>query len=195
MEEVQTTSVFLMDAAPPPLSNVMIDLETWGKWSGCAIRSIGAVEFDPYSDKIGQTFYANILDETCVRAGLVKDASTVEWWSKQAAQAQKVFDQSPVSLDTAIVDFKRWWRAVRGVFPWSQGANFDQPILEAAMRAVGEEAPWKFWDSRCTRTAYDMGGLNPRTIRREGTHHNALDDAVHQARCVQAAYRNRGRKW
>jgi len=37
--------------------HVMFDLETWGTTPGSALRSIGAVEFDPMGKDIGRTFY------------------------------------------------------------------------------------------------------------------------------------------
>lgn len=191
MQNETTTSAFLMDG-PPPLGNVMLDLETWGTVPGSALRSIGAVEFDPHTDQIGETFYANIQDESCRAAGLVFDARTVRWWGEQSQRAQDALlaDQKP--LAQVAEEFHAWFRRVRGIFVWSQGANFDQPLWEAACRAVGiHRTPWKFTDSRCTRTAYDMGQFNPYVCKRNGTHHNALDDAIHQARMVQAAYRNR----
>lgn len=188
---MEKTSVFLMDG-PPPLANVMLDLETWGTTPGSAFRSIGACEFDPHTDQIGETFYANISDQSCEEAGLTKDAGTVAWWRRQTQQAQDslLLDQRP--LAEVASDFHQWFRKVRGIFVWSQGANFDQPLWEVAVVKVGLRAPWKFTHSRCTRTAYDMGGLGYDMMpRRSGTHHNALDDAVHQSKCVQAAYRRR----
>jgi DNA polymerase III epsilon subunit-like protein len=38
------------------LGHVMLDLETMGKRAGCAIVSIGAVEFDINTGEIGRTF-------------------------------------------------------------------------------------------------------------------------------------------
>lgn len=183
------TTIFLMDAAPA-MSNVQLDLETFGTKPGSVIRSIGACEFDPHGEGIGETFYANICDKSCEAVGLVKDADTVSWWSKQTKQAQDslTFDQRP--LEDVVKDFHIWFRKVRGIFVWSQGANFDQPLWEAAACAVGQTVPWKFWNSRCTRTAYDIGSFDPRSIRRSGVAHNALNDAIHQSHCVQAAYRN-----
>jgi hypothetical protein len=182
--------VFLMDG-PPPLANVMLDLETWGTAPGSALRSIGACEFDPHTDQIGEKFYANIADESCVEVGLIKDASTVAWWGRQTKQAQDSLLVDQKHLREVADNFHQWFRKVRGVFVWSQGANFDQPLWEAAVRPLGMRTPWKFTDSRCTRTAYDMGGFNPYVMKRAGTHHNALDDAIHQAKCVQGAYRKR----
>ena len=49
--------------------------------------------------------------------------------------------------------------------------------------AAGGKAPWTFWQERDLRT---LKGLSPDLrIERSGTHHNALDDALHQARLVQ----------
>jgi hypothetical protein len=179
--------VYITDAAMPN-PNVMLDLETWGTRPGSAIRSIGAVCFDPYSGELGDEFYCNVSRESCVEAGLKIDASTEAWWAKQSKQAQDALALDQVRLEEAVTMFNNWFKR-RGVFCWSQGANFDQPIYDEAARAVGKEAPWKFWDSRCTRTSYDIARFNPKSIKRIGTHHNALEDAIYQAQCVQAAYR------
>lgn len=176
------------------MRHVMIDLETWGKSAGCALRSIGARQFDPYSNRSGgASFYANISKESCVEAGLLIDKSTEEWWGlPKNAGAQETLEKNQHSLRDVMMDYCAWFRDNKLMFTWSQGANFDQPILEAALAACGIEPPWKFWDSRCTRTAYGMAAFNPRTIRRVGTHHNALDDADHQILCVQAAHKKLG---
>ncbi len=189
-DDAETTSVFLTDAAPGPC-NVMKDLETYGTFAGCAVRSIGAVMFDPYGTGHGEEFYMNIDDQSCLDAGLVQDPSTLAWWSKpEQAKAATVFAKDPRPLKEVGEAFNAWWRKNRGVFVWSQGANFDQPIWEAAMRAVGLGTPWRFWDSRCTRTAYDMGRFNNKGVRMRGVAHFALDDAKHQVVCVQGAYAN-----
>jgi hypothetical protein len=39
-----------------------------------------------------------------------------------------------------------------------------------------------------------MAEFNPRTVRRMGTYHNALDDAKHQVECVYRAHaKNKGK--
>lgn len=193
-DEAETTSVFLTDAAPGPC-NVMLDLETWGTTSGSALRSIGAIMFDPHTDELGATFYANISDASCEAAGLVRDTDTIAWWGRQSAKAQEMLLDDQLTLTEVASQFDDWWRKNRGIFVWSHGANFDGPLWEAAMRAIGRKVPWKFWDSRCTRTCYDVTGFNDKTVARRGTYHNALDDARHQAICVQRAYaKNAGRK-
>ena len=170
------------------MKNVMLDLETWGTTPGSAIRSIGAVLFDPHGNTLGDEFYVNVTRESCVELGLGIDPNTEAWWGRQVKAAQDALLVEPQHVVDAVGEFVAWWRKNRAIFVWSQGGNFDEPLMTAVMRATGHAVPWKFWDARCTRTAYDMGMLNTRTIKREGTHHNALEDAKHQARCVQMAY-------
>lgn len=192
-DQYETTSLFLMDAAPRPC-NVMLDLETWGTRPGCAIRSVGAIMFDPHSDELGSTFYRNVSDASCKEAGLHVDPGTAEWWGKQTQQARDALAVDPVTLTEVAEAFDLWWRKQGGIFIWSHGANFDEPIWSAAMHGIGRRVPWKFWDSRCTRTAFDVSGFDMKSVRRAGTYHNALDDARHQAICVQRAYaKNNGR--
>jgi len=172
------------------MTNVMIDLETWGTAPGSALRSVGATTFDPYGTVTGADFYLNIDEVSCLAAGLTKDPGTVMWWSdpkKREANAQLLVD--PVPLVEVVIAFNDWWRRQRAIFPWGQGAGFDPVLWECACRAVRQDVPWKFWDARDTRTCYDMAQFNTKTIKRIGTYHNALDDAKHQAACVQASYR------
>ncbi len=171
------------------MSNVMLDLETFGLAPGSVIRSIGAVSFDPFSNKTGAEFYVNIKPEGQTKAGLTMDQSTVDWWNgpkNKTAQASLMVDQQEPEL--AFKAFCTWFRGARGVFLWSQGSNFDGVLLEQALKKFSLPVPWKFFDTRDTRTAYDMSGFNSYAVKRKGTYHNALDDAKHQVVCVQASY-------
>jgi|SRR5690242_3575607 len=175
------------------MRDVMIDLETWGKRPGCALRSIGAVVFDPRGEELGDEFYVNVTRDSCEEIGLHVDPDTEAWWARQSSQAQDSLTVDPLPIRDAINKFCSFWRVRALSRPWSQGANFDQPILEEVMRLLDARVPWKFWDSRCTRTAYGMAGMGKFDMPKfSGTAHNALDDALHQARCVQLAHKKLG---
>lgn len=171
------------------IMNVMMDLETWGTAPGAALRSIGAVFFDPYGTTTGEEFYLNISEDSCLRLGLHKDPDTVLWWQNQSKEARQSLLHDPVPVEEVVIAFHEWFRKNKGMWIWSQGASFDVVLWEEVGRRLRNPAPWKFWDVRDTRTAYEMGRFDPRSIKRRGTYHNALDDAKHQAACVQAAYR------
>jgi hypothetical protein len=171
------------------MNDCMIDLETFGTLPGSIVRSVGAVMFDAGSDAMGSKFYRNITHVSSHEAGMTMDLGTLDWWAKQGTEAKESLLLKPVSLETAVRDFTRWFNKNAGFFVWSQGSNFDEVLWSAACRAVGATPPWKFYNSRDTRTAYAMAGLNYHAIKRIGTYHNALDDAEHQAKCVQIAHK------
>lgn len=166
----------------------MLDLETFGTAPGSVIRSVGAVMFDPNSTKIGAEFYMNVDHESCLRKGLTVDAGTEAWWRKQSKQAQDALLVEPKALREVLLAFDDWFKQNRGIFLWSQGANFDEVLMGCAYRAESIRQPWKFHEARDTRTAYDISGFNSYALKRAGTYHNALDDAKHQAKCVQMSY-------
>lgn len=169
------------------MTQAMLDLETWGVRPGCALRSIGAVVFDPnrYGEPHGPSFYRNI--KWAWSDTLVIESSTVKWWNEQSAEAKGAFDNDATSLRHAIESFTVWWRQVGAEFIWCHGANFDAPIYEAAAHAVGLAVPWAYNAVRDTRTLFMLADFDPKLLPFEGTTHNALDDAKHQATCVQLA--------
>lgn len=169
------------------MTHVMVDLETWGKVPGAAIRAIGAVVFDPNSGDIGATFYRNVDDQSCLDVGLHRDPETEAWWASQSVAARAAFaDPVPEHVADVVAAFGAWFTQVGGQQVYGHGANFDPPILEAAFAACLLDSPWLFWDVRCCRTILAMANRKP--DRRGGTHHNALDDAVAQAKAVAAAF-------
>ena len=171
------------------MNNCMVDVETWGVRPGCAIRSIGAVIFDPIAGGVGAEFYANVDFHSCALAGLVVEPDTEAWWKGQSQAAQDALTINPVPLRDVLENFVKWFSRNQGIFIWSHGANFDEPIIQAAMHAVGVKAPWRYSDVRDTRTVYELARFDLRSLKRSnGTHHNALDDAKHQVIGVQQSY-------
>lgn len=169
--------------------HVMVDLETWGTSPGCAIRSIGAVVFDPHSEFVGEHFYCNVDRHSCEIMGLDFDPATIEWWANQSQDARDALDVNPHDVRHALKSFADWFKdRVWASHIWCNGANFDEPILVNLLKRFSIPVPWKYWAVRDTRTIWDAGGIDPRRVIRDGTAHNALADARHQARCVQMAY-------
>jgi len=169
------------------MKNVMLDLETLGTKAGCSILSIGAVFFNPWTGETGERFYVNINVESCEKLGLTADPKTVQWWSEQSQEAKEGLKINQFEVSLAVMFFIQWFNKNKGEEVWCQGAGFDAPILEHIIEKLGYETPWKFWNVRDTRTVYSLFSFNPNSIKREGTYHNALDDSLHQVKCVYNA--------
>lgn len=171
------------------MKHLMVDLETLGTSPDAAVISIGAVKFDLDSDTIDDDgFYASISIESNLVAGRRIDEDTLLWWLQQSKAAQAVFFEPKEALGSALESFADWLEHDKR-YVWSNGADFDLPILAHAFRSHGMDVPWQFWNSRCVRTYKNLpcAALVPKA-KEQGIKHNALHDAVAQARLVQSIH-------
>ena len=166
-------------------TDVMIDLETLATSTDAAILTIGAVRFDPLSDvefSENDKFYVKVDLDSCNDINLKVSDDTIEWWATQSEEArEEAFSPNGrLRVEDAFADlYKFCWGAER---VWSNGAAFDVVICETVFNRIHKKVPWNFWQVRDVRTIFDLG-INPN--RPTVTAHNALADAIAQARGVQ----------
>lgn len=168
------------------MNDAMADLETLGRAPGCVILSIGAVLFSIPEVKLGTMFYANIDTKSCVAAGLTIEDETLAWWKRQGAAATDALKVDRLPLREALTRFSNYCEEMGAINDrkiWGNGPSFDNAILAYAYKALGMKQPWPYWGDRCFRTIKGMYAAVPMAPR-TGTHHNALDDALHQARHI-----------
>jgi len=173
------------------LKHVMFDIETMNNTLRAPIVSIGGVYFDPMSGKIGDELYVLIDMEDALRyrrAG----GDTLKWWLKQGEYARaELYNGEGTTTDEALrrtVAFcKKGGPEIR---VWGHGDDFDIAILTDAMNQFKITIPWKFWNSRDTRTVQELceGVIDSRDYKRKGVYHNALDDAKHQVKWLSDMY-------
>ncbi|EOX0113946.1 3'-5' exoribonuclease [Klebsiella pneumoniae] len=178
--------------------HVMVDLETMGKKHNAPIVAIGAVVFDPATGSIGESFYKVVCLESSVNWGAVIDPSTVIWWLKQPSEARSaIVNDDAIPLLDALLQFREFVSdnvagGSKKAQVWGNGASFDNSILRSSYDCIAEDYPWEYWNDRDVRTMVELGqaiGFDPKTtIPFEGDRHNALADAIHQARYVSAIW-------
>lgn len=163
----------------------MVDLETMGTVADAAICSIGAVRFDLESDELDDAgFSASISLDSNSAVGRRIQEDTFLWWLKQSAEAQAFFHGPKQSLESSLIDLSDWI-GNDTYYVWSNGADFDLPMLMHAYAQFNLEVPWRFTNSRCYRTYKNLPCAKNVPLQRVGTHHNALFDALNQARHIQ----------
>lgn len=166
------------------MKHVMIDLETLGTVASSVIMSVGAVKFDLATGKIAEEgFYASISIESNLDYQRRVQEDTMLWWLKQDAAAQNVFHEQKVPLASALEDLSDWLGDKQSIV-WSNGADFDIPMLAHAYSQVGIETPWEFWNARCFRTYKNLPGAKDIRVPPAGVKHNALSDAYQQAQTL-----------
>ncbi|MFL3184907.1 3'-5' exoribonuclease domain-containing protein [Klebsiella pneumoniae] len=178
--------------------HVMVDLETMGKKHNAPIVAIGAVVFDPATGSIGESFYKVVCLESSVNWGAVIDPSTVIWWLKQSSEARSaIVNDDAIPLQDALLQFREFVSdnvagGSKKAQVWGNGASFDNSILRSSYDCIAEDYPWEYWNDRDVRTMVELGQairFDPKTtIPFEGSRHNALADAIHQARYVSAIW-------
>lgn len=180
------------------MNNIMLDLETMGKGSNAAIVSIGAVFFNPLTGELGERFYKRIWLESAAKYGEL-DASTVVWWLGQSDEARdEINHDDSVGLSEAIRRFSEFvFNNTKGSFSdnrvWGNGCTFDNVIIANAYKQLKLQKPWSYAGDMDVRTIVELGrkllNFDPKKdMPFEGEKHNALADAIHQAKYVSAIY-------
>jgi hypothetical protein len=175
-------------------SDIMLDFETLATGTQPTILTMGACKFDPLGNELTnpdmEVFYVRIDLESQEAIGREVNEDTIAWWANQSKEAQEeaLGDGTPDNPRYTIQEafdrlYKFCWGAKR---VWSNGATADVVWSETAFRQVNKAIPWKFWEIRDVRTAFDIG-INPNMP--PVTAHHALEDAVNQAIGIQNVYR------
>lgn len=161
-------------------THVMVDLETLGTKTSSVILSIGAVKFT--KDEIIDKFYVNININSCLEVGMTVDFSTVQWWKMQTQEARDSLNDDLHELKASLIKFSNWFGPT-SLPLWGNGVAFDNIILGEAYDRVGLNKPWKYIDDRCFRTIKALFPIDNYPAF-EGTAHNSLDDAIHEAKVL-----------
>ena len=170
------------------MNDIMIDLETFGLSKRTAVASIGAVFWNPVTGEMGPSLY-RVIDLTSCKS-LEVDFNTIYWWLEQSEEARKAITiDGKVSIEQALIDLSKFAGSLgnpKTVRYWSNGANFDNAIIEELYLLYGIKSPFSYYNSRDVRTVlgfypknlfYNWKIANPR----KGAHHTALEDAKYQA--------------
>lgn len=165
------------------MSNVMIDAETLGVGNSPVLLSLGAAKFN--GTEILDSFHVAIDPASCQAVGLKIDAGTVMWWmhNDRGAAREALAALAAVDIGSALMGFADWF-GPEELPVWGNGATADNVWLRNAYELMHMPCPWSFWNDRCYRTMKNIAPHVP--FVRSGTHHDALDDAITQAKHLQA---------
>lgn len=178
------------DAHRRKFKDLSVDIETLGTRPGSIVLSVAAVPFLWNAEQavFGETFYRRISVMDSLVNGLVADQDTLNWWASQPREAwysllelkehrlREVFDE----LAGFVGHFCEPKCRV-----WMNGPSFDGVILQAAALSARTSLPWRYWQERCVRTICEDVAEPERPA--DSVKHDALSDAMHQAKWVRDA--------
>lgn len=152
------------------MTDFMLDIETLGLKPGCQILTIACAPFDIKTKKIGKIFYKKIdmknYDEYKV---FTTDKATIDWWNKQDEKVKyEAFESEPreslIDVFNSFNSFLLKNCENKDIRMWSHGKEFDIPIVEFVMNILNIKPTWNFWNTRDTRTLYDLAKVNLKNI-------------------------------
>ena len=179
--------------------NLMLDLEAFGPRPRGLVVSVGAVVFDdelPPDNCVleGETnrFYG-VLDYQDARdARFEVSGETMAWWATQGpafAQLMQEMSTRGERIDALFGRLATWLARFKDtpIRHWSNAPSYDAVMLENTFQALGLESPLPYKTERDYRTMMELahGAVRP-DVPASGVH-NALFDAIEQAKLATAA--------
>lgn len=164
----------------------MLDFETFGNGKNALVIQIGACFFDRVTGEIGYTFKLNVDAVSAAKSGGEFDASTIYFWLSQSSEAIKsVTDEPRVPIKDAFILLNDFLKQAKAI--WSH-ATFDFVILQETLKRLDIKPSFRYSVARDIRTLQDLSkGVYAKSFKREGTHHDALEDCKFQVKyCVAA---------
>lgn len=173
--------------------HIMLDLETASLEPNAAILQIGAVVFSGPESSSEFNTYVSLA--SCETEGMHLSQATLDWWDRQNPQLRARVFGGTTPIYNALESFHEWVESLERKYGtaahlWSNGADFDLPILKSAYQLFGDY-PFNFRNHRCYRT---ISALDERmkSMFTNNTAHDALEDAKYQARVASAIMRGFG---
>jgi hypothetical protein len=183
----------------------MLDVETMGTEPNSIILTIGAVPFDKEGKpSLGRDFYfyKRVELQSYDKYKNMEysfDWVTLLWWLRQDKNliAESFLSQPRYPIWDVLQDFNDWIFAVCKMFDdynlkiWSHSKNFDIVVLQNAFKSCDIECPWKYLDTRDTRTLYDLAGIDINEIKMsdELKFHNVIWNCFRQIEAINHAYK------
>ncbi len=182
--------------------NFMVDLETLSTDSNAIILTIGCIPFGSDGSCIvdEEYYFYNRVDLSSYndRPEFHIDYNTLLWWLEQdpKPRSEAFLAEPRKSIEQVMIDFVIWIKQICNhlndtrVNMWSHGKDFDCVILQNAFKFFDIPCPWKFWDTRDTRTIYSLADVDMRNIivPDEYKAHNAIGDCLKQIEGIKQAF-------
>ena len=152
----------------------MVDIETLALTTTPLILQVGAVCED--------RAYCMTINKSGAPGDVCDD--TLAWWTEQPRHVYERVHAGGCDWAFSMLDFAAWVQDVQPDEIWAKGPQFDITAIEHYMGLAKIQVPWRFNQVRDLRTLMAVHG-DP-GIERVGDAHDALDDARHQMRQLEA---------
>ncbi|WP_420002149.1 3'-5' exonuclease [Acinetobacter sp. LF10] len=160
------------------MNRLMLDFETLDVAECPVILSMGVVVFN--EDGIVDSFFEKIDQHSCLDLGCTVSVDTLLWWEEQSDTAKKSAFGGTTNIGYAMGMLVDLYKKYECEEIWSKGAIADIRWANNILDKLDMKKPWKFSREMCFRTYLKYS--HKVDFQPSGEAHNALDDAINQAR-------------
>jgi exodeoxyribonuclease VIII len=172
--------------------HIMLDIETLDTRESAVVLSVGMVVFHPQDDIVIKWIHMGLDGNEQQAKGRTISVDTVMWWLGQTREAQDGLRTQRVSDTKALRELAYRITEVEPACVWGNGSDFDNNILLSLFRSFDIDPPFSFYQNRCFRTFKAEFGAPDMERPADLVAHNALSDALWQAKQLQAIYKKLG---
>ena len=165
------------------MNRMMIDFETLDVAEMPVILSLAAVVFN--ENKIIDCISEKIDQDSCLKLGCTVSVDTLMWWENQTETAKKAAFGGTTNIGYAMGMLVQFYKDHACAEIWSKGSIADIRWTNNVLDKLDIKKPWEFWQEMCFRTYLKCMPILE--FKRVGEAHNALDDAMYQAKMWIAA--------
>ena len=180
------------------MRDIMLDLETLSLDANATVLSIGAVQFDLHTGKMGNTFHIRLPILPQVLNGSHIDQSTLDWWNKQdiTAKDQLIKLKEENNLDKALIDFNTWIKKhttdIKNTRLWGNGVTADNVWIRNLYKRTKIDFILPYWSDTDVRTLTQLEDYDKvKSIVGEfnGIKHDAISDCKYQIALCHVSYK------
>lgn len=182
--------------------DIMMDNETLNTTPDSVILTLGFCAFKPQEGIVAKDkgqHYTSLDIQDQLDKGRTISGATIKWWMEQGEEARAAAFASGIDLKGGLQRITEFVKSLEPnankVNMWARGQDFDIAQLNNMYESMGMVPPWMFWNSNDLRSVVRLAELkngNEWGKEREGTYHNALDDAIYQAEHCCWVYKELG---
>lgn len=162
-------------------SHLMIDFETLDTKASSVVLSLGLVLFN--KELVVSQAYFEFDIKSQIETGRTMSADTIMWWLNQTSGRKFIPPNEHFKI--TLQKLQLWLKQCHASFKiekcWANDPDFDCAILESLLE---NDVPYKYYQKRSMRTFVEYVGKGVKIPRTEGQQHNALVDALDQAKYV-----------
>ena len=159
------------------MEDILLDIETLGNEGNFIVLSVGLVQFDIRTGKIGDKFIINLSETEQAKHGFNVSAETMLWWSERMDMFHEV-TKDQVCLENGCGIISRWLQIHPFKRCWAS-ATLDYQGISNIFFSQNLPNPIPYDKRLCCRTIREIYKFNHEYIHPDYTH-NPVDDCENE---------------